>query len=94
MNYRQATHVFAPSFLGFPMNYLAAEGDPPSDVYCIAQFPYFGWFVSGDVVFKLGFYRKYTIVMINHYLQLLFGGKCMNSWMNLGIRVPVGVDDK
>jgi len=32
-NYRQATHVFEPSFLGFPMNRLAAMCDPPGDVY-------------------------------------------------------------
>jgi len=35
---RQATHVIEPSFLGFPMNCLEAEGERPGDVYCVANF--------------------------------------------------------
>jgi len=50
---RQATHVAEPTFLGFPMNCLAAEGDPPGDVYCVAQFFLFCWLVSGVVMFEL-----------------------------------------
>ncbi|QCE14835.1 hypothetical protein DEO72_LG11g1841 [Vigna unguiculata] len=38
MNCHQATHVSEPSFLGFLMNRLAVEGDPPGDVYAVAQF--------------------------------------------------------
>jgi len=61
------------------MNRMAAEGDLPGDVYCVSQFPYFGWFVSGVVVFKFGFIVSILLAMMNHYLQLLFGGNCMNS---------------
>jgi len=31
------------------MNRLTAEGDPPGDVYCVAQVPLFVWFISGVV---------------------------------------------
>jgi len=41
MNYRQATHVIEPSFLGFPMNLLATEGDALGDVFGVANFPLF-----------------------------------------------------
>jgi len=46
--------VFQNPILGFfSMNRLAAEDDPPSSTYCVAQFFPFYWLVSGVVVFDM-----------------------------------------
>jgi len=57
----------------------------------LPNFLYFVWFVCRVVVFKLGFYCKYTIGMMNHCLQLLIGGNCMKSWMKLELWFLLGL---
>jgi len=71
--------VIEPSFLGFPMNRLAANDNPPGDVLVVASFPLFVWFISGVVVLELDFYCTYTIGMTRLVYNYLIGGNYMNS---------------
>jgi len=68
-----------PSFLGFPVNRLAAEDDPSGDICDIVIFSVFGWFDSGVGMLIWDLYFMYITGMMHYELQLLFGGNCMDS---------------
>ena len=68
-----------PNFLRIPMNRLTAEGDPPGDIFVVASFPLFVWFISGVVVFEVDFYCTYTIGMTRLIYNYLICGNSMKS---------------